>query len=366
MTIYYLTILVLSGLGFIFTEKKKGVKNSIFYLTIVFLILTALASFRYAIGFDYFSYRDIYVNMSIWTFGDIFHYCWYEPLFFIACKLFSSIGCSFQFFLFVINIFLFFIAVKFIYRYSKLPWMSVYLYITLQFLAYNMNLIRQSIAVAFFLLAYPYLKNRKLLPFSILFLIGGLFHNSLLFLFPFYFLLPKKLTKKFLAVLFVLILLGYFLFDPVFSLLLPFLPEKYVLYQTKVFWNSNSFKYIVPSATYCILIYLFRNRIDEPNKRTIYLNSALYTFLISLFITKHFILERFSIYPFVLSLIAIPEIITSYQNKDNSKGNILIYHRVLFLFLLFGGLYFLFSVNEGFHNVYPYVSLLDKSGSSPN
>ncbi len=366
MIIYYLTILVLSGLGFLFTEKKKGVKNTIFYLTIVFFIFTALSSFRYAIGFDYFSYRDIYVNMSVWTFGDIFHYCWYEPLFFIVCKLFSSIGCSFQIFLLVINTFLFFIAVKFIYRYSKLPWMSVYLYITLQFLAYNMNLIRQSIAVAFFLLAYPYLKNRKLLPFSILFLIGGLFHNSLLFLFPFYFLLPKKTTKKLLGILLVLVLLGYFLFDPVFSLLLPFLPEKYVLYQTKVFWNSNSFKYIVPSATYCILMYLFRNRIDDPKKKTIYLNSALYTFLISLFITKHFILERFSIYPFALSLIAIPEIIVSYQGKDHSKRNILTYHRVVFLFLLFGGLYFLFSVNEGFHNVYPYVSLLDKSSSSPN
>lgn len=366
MTIYYLMIGTLAGLGYFFTEKKKGIKNTAFYLTIVFFILTALASFRYAIGFDYFSYQSIYEMMSEWTFGAILHFYWYEPLFYLLCKLFSVLGFSFSMFLFAINVFLFLIAIQFIYRYSKLPWISVYLYITLQFLAYNMNLIRQSIAVAFFLLAYPYLKNRKLFLFSVFTFIGGLFHNSLLFLFPFYFLLPKKNTKKFLGFLGIVMILGYLLFDPIFSLLLPFLPEKYTIYQEGFFWNSNSFEYILPSALYSILIYLFRNRIKDPNERTIYLNSTLYTFFINLFITKHFILERFSIYPFTLSLIAIPEIIASYRKEKDSRKQFFTYRRVLLLFLLFGGVYFFFAVSKGYHHVYPYVSLLDKSYSAPN
>lgn len=360
MTIYYFFILLLMGLGYVLTEKKKEKKMTIVYLMVAFLVFTFLASFRYAIGFDYFSYRNIYEMIAGWTFGDILSYFWYEPFFFILCKLFSLCHCSFTMLLFGINLFLFFIAMWFIYQESKSPWVSVYLYITLQFLAYNMNLVRQSIAIAFFLLAYPYLKNRKIVPYSILICLGGLFHNSLLFLYPFYYLLPKRNSRKFLAGIIVLVLLVYFLCDPMIQLILPLLPEKYTEYQNSYFWRGNSFEYVIPSLVYGGLIYCFRNRIVDSVQRAIYLNSALYNFLISLFITKHFILERFSIYPFALSLIIIPEIIDSYR-KERS-----IYRYVQILFLIFGGAYFFFAVVKGFHHVYPYVSLLKRSYSMPN
>lgn len=370
MAVYYFTISALAGLGYVLTEKKKEARTTVFYLASAFLLLTFVTSFRYAIGFDYFSYRNIYEIMSRWTFGDILRVYWYEPFFFLTCKLFCLAGCSYPVFLLGINIFLIFTAMQFIYRYSKIPWVSVYLYITLQFLAYNMNLIRQSIAAAFFLLAYPYLKNRKIVPFTMLMSAGGLFHNSLLFVWPLYFLLAKKYPRKFLAGLIILAVLGYVFFDPLFYLLQPVIPHKYAVYQESYFWNSNAFEYVLPSAVYGILVYLFRNRIAEPMRRRIYLSSALYNFLISLFVTKHFILERFAIYPFVFSLIAIPEIIDSFHNgilnEKEGNGNKRSYYLVLLLFLLFGAAYFLFAAVKGFHHVYPYVSLLDKSYSVPD
>ena len=367
MAIYYFMIMVLTGLGYVLTEGKKQKKSAILYLAVVFFCLTLFASFRYAIGFDYFSYRSIYETISERTFGDILHSYWYEPLFFVVCKVFSLLGCSFPVFLLWINCFLFFVAMRFICRYSKLPWVSVYLFITLQFLAYDMNLIRQSISVSFFLLAHPYLKNRKIVPFTILILIGGLFHNSLLFIWLFYFLLPGINLRKFIIIPIGITVLGYFLFDPLFRLFQPLLPERYAGYFGSYFWNSNSFVYVMPSVLYGLLIYLFRNRISEPAERSIYLNSALYNFLISLFITKHYILERFSIYPFALSLIAIPEIISSYRVEKDCKGKYNFgYPHVLLLFLLFGGAYFFFAVAKGYHNVYPYVSLLNRSYSVPH
>lgn len=94
--------------------------------------------------------------------------------------------------------------------------------------------------------------------------------------------------------------------------------------------------------------------------------SAFYHFLISLFITKHFILERFAIYPFVVSLAAIADITSCYQkNAGSDSRQARAFHFVRLQFLVFGAAYFLFAAARGFHNVYPYISLLSKSSAVP-
>lgn len=366
MAIYYFTICLTAGLGYALTEHKKSRQIAAIYPAVSLLLLVFVTSCRYAIGFDYFSYRNMYEMVNGWSFGDILRIYSGEPLFFLTCKLIGMTGCPYQAFLLIVNVFLLTVAVHFVCRYSKIPWLSIYLYITLQFLAYNMNLIRQSIATAFFLLAWPCLKNRKILPYTMLILIGGMFHNSLLFLYPLYFLLPLKQSKKSLLFLAALTAIAYIFFDPLFELLGPLLPTKYANYQGGFFWQANGFCYVLFPTLYCLLIFVFRSRIGDSMLRSVCLNSAVYHFIISLFITKHFILERFAIYPFVFSLIGIPEIISSYQKKRPGSKPVLTYHRVLFLFLIFGGAYFIFAASCGFHHVYPYVGLWDKSMSSPN
>lgn len=363
MTIYYFTISVIAGLGFILTDKKKEKKKTVIYIILSFLILVFTASFRYAIGFDYFSYKNIYETISGLEFNDILNYYWKEPLFFILCKLFCILGCPYHLFLVFLNIFLISAVLWFVFNYSKIPWTSIYFYITLQFLAYNMNLLRQSVALTFFLFAYPFLKDKKIVPYTILIITGGMFHNTLLLLLPFYFLLTKKNTKKYTLLVILLSVLIYYFFDPFFSLIMPMLPEKYADYFDGYFWKPSTYVYVIPSALYCILIYLFRKRIRGDIQRSLYINSAIYNFIINLFITKHFILERFSVYPFAISLIAIPEIIYSYRRKGKKQTTS--YYCVLILFILYGIAYFLFATYKGFHNVYPYISLLDKSHSSP-
>lgn len=377
MAIYYLTIILPAGLGCALSKGTKGEggrQNAAFCLALSSLLLVFVASCRYAIGFDYFSYRDIYALASQSSFGEILRLHWGEPLFFLSCKIIGMTGCPYQGFLLIVNIFLLAVAMHFIYRHSKMPWLSVYLYVTLQFFACNMNLLRQSIATAFFLLAYPSLRERRPFPFAILLLTGGMFHNSLLFLFPLYFLLPRKHSQKSLLLFFALTAAAYVFFEPLFQALQPLLPAKYVKYQYSYFWQANNLFYVLFPALYCLLICLFRRRIRDDALRIISVNSAICQLVISLFITKHFILERFAIYPFVFSLIAIPEIIYSYSNDTLSHSDekrygekpVLTYRRVLVLFLLYSGAYFLFAAFCGFHHVYPYVGLWDKSISSPS
>lgn len=366
MAIYYITIAALTGLGYYLTEKNKKQSQTLLYLAVVWISLVFLCSFRYAIGFDYFSYRNIYEMTDSMPFSDILKTFWYEPLFFVVCKCFNVCGMPFQLLITGVSLFLLFSTVWFIAHYSKAPWMSVYLYITLQFLAYHMNLMRQSLALCFFLFSYPFLKSRRLLPYSACIFLGGLFHNSLWFVFPLYFLLLVKLSQKTALCLMAMALAGYLFFEPLFCLVRPLLPEKYAIYEQTYFWNSSTWEYILPSAAYCLLIYRYRNRIEDDTDRSIYLNSALYQCLISIFITKHFILERFAVYPFAFSLIAIPDILSCDRQNVPNVGHIQHTNRqTTILFLLFGGAYFLFASAKGFHHVYPYVSLLEKSRSVP-
>ena len=83
MAVYYITICSLAGAGFLF--KKKETKAVPVYLLLAFVVLTLLASMRYAIGFDYFAYRNIYTMISQWTFHDILVNYQYEPLYFVLC-----------------------------------------------------------------------------------------------------------------------------------------------------------------------------------------------------------------------------------------------------------------------------------------
>lgn len=354
----------------IYIGKKNTKQSMILYLCFSAMVLTLLAAFRYAIGFDYFSYRYIYENMECVSFDEIFLIYKREFMFYIFCKILSSIHVPYIGFLFIVSLFMHSTAMWTIYRYSKIPWLSVYLYITLQFFAHNMNLIRQSIALSFFLLAYPFLKERKLAPFLLIMICGALFHNSILFMIPLYFLLPVKANVKSLGILFTLAVLMYWLYDPFFFLVKPLLINGYANYAGTEFWRPSTMDYVIfPALSFCLL-FLFRKRHAAlSSEASIYLNSAFYTFIFTLFITKHFILERFSVYPHVLLILGIPDVIACFHNKEEA-AKMPFWKReacyVLVSFLILGGMTFLFAAYKGIHHVYPYISLLDKAQSSPN
>ena len=123
-----------------FLEKNRKQLQNLFLMTAA-LIFIFVATFRYGIGYDYFNYENLYeqlgplsiqqlvtdhvgrefIGYSIFT-----HLCW-------------ELGLSYRMLLFVVNIILTAIVFWFLKRYSPLPWLGAYLYLTLQFFAHSMN-----------------------------------------------------------------------------------------------------------------------------------------------------------------------------------------------------------------------------------
>lgn len=80
-------------------------------------------------------------------------------------------------------------------RYSASVVLSFIALIAFMGLSIEFNLYRNSKALLFFLLSIPYLKERKILPYMLLNILGSFFHISSLLYVPMYFILTKHFPK---------------------------------------------------------------------------------------------------------------------------------------------------------------------------
>ncbi|MGQ9843958.1 MAG: EpsG family protein, partial [Spirochaetota bacterium] len=120
-----------------------------------------------------------------------------EPMYFIivsAAKPFGDFAPRLVFIIYaMISITVLFVAIK---RIAKYPYMSIFLYICLFYLLFNMTQMRASIAASLYLYSLDDIQNKKFSKFAIKILIAVLFHYSAMILFPFYCITPKDNLKQ--------------------------------------------------------------------------------------------------------------------------------------------------------------------------
>lgn len=354
MMIYYLLIISLLILGYYLCEFKKSDKNILIFLGISSILLIAISTLRYSIGFDYFSYDSLFKKISMLNFKEITTQ--YKNLFLIYAymnKLVSLMGGNYISFLLIVNTIITTIIMWFIYNYSKMAWISIFIYITFQFFAHSMNLFRQSIAATLFLIAYPLILKRKFILYTILILFISSIHMSALILIPLYFLINIRFNYKSMIMITFIAFLIYIFDEQIFNIIINHIHPNFARYKDLFYWQGNSVKYIILPSLYFLCTLLFKAKLNQ-NQSNILINTSFYTFIIYIYITKHFIIERFSIYVFLFSIILIPEIINSFESNKVYKN------LAIAITLIIGINYFMFAVNEGFHHVYPYISIFQK------
>ena len=346
---YYL--LIGSSLaGWPLLERRPNYKRG-FLLTAGFTCWL-LASLRYVIGFDYRFYESIFQMIADTGFSGFTELNWAEPGYLLLNLAVACLGGDYRTFLFVFH-FLFTLSV-FIWmgRYSSSPWMSVFLFLTLQYFALSMNFLRQALAAAVILWIYPFIKKRRILPCLGLVLLAMCFHRTALVMLPLCFLLTLRPSKYHYGLAALAAGGLYFFMDPLVQVAVKLLPQ-YQHYLTEKYWQGNSFIYLrLPLGSFFFALPLLRQAIQKPSVSPFLANSMFYATLLQVFITKHFILERFSIYAAFFSLLALPEAVNISEGRTAKLRTAL---------LAAGGIiYFLFAANNGFHGVYPYRGVWDR------
>ena len=186
-------------------DVRKSKKNSNFFYVFADIVLILLAGLRFRVGGDSLEYENVFYNLP--DFEYIFNVglsgLEYQPLWYVfnaIIKYFSNFFVSFQLIHAIIVNTSFFIIIS---KYCKHRFTAVTLYYILIFPYFNMEILRESLAVIIFLFAYKYLYNKKYIRYYLLVFLSYLFHASAIFLFilPFlvYFLENKiSLSKLFI------------------------------------------------------------------------------------------------------------------------------------------------------------------------
>ena len=200
----YITNFALSLFFSIFAfNKRKTMKNKctkIMFSILSALPLFAVAAFRYGVGNDYFSYADYFNNSS--------HIQYMEYGFDLLIRIIRNFTTNYVALFVVCSVIFFYFIFKAIYEQSINPTLSIFLFICAPYYFEFFSGMRQMMAVAIFLYSIKYIKQRKLLHYIILNLIGASLHSSSLIFIPIYWLYNIKITPKMFFTLFLATLIS--------------------------------------------------------------------------------------------------------------------------------------------------------------
>lgn len=199
--IYYLLISIL----FIFSlfqqiNLKKNQLKLLKYFSVTLLII--IGGLRFEVGADWFAYENLFSKTS--NLGHVFNSR--EELLFMLIMFFSkNIIDSYSLFIFILFSIAFFLKVKTLNYYSKDFFLSLLIYVSAIFLIYDVNGIRQGLAISLVLLSIPYILNKNVYKYLFIVLMATICHTSAIIFLPFYWIANIRFKKKFILQILVLV-----------------------------------------------------------------------------------------------------------------------------------------------------------------
>jgi hypothetical protein len=361
--IYYVSILLLSLFSFANQLNNKNKYLKIFGV-LCFCYLVVLGGLRYQVGTDWNTYHRLFTESSNWK--DVY-LTKQEILFSIFMYCVKLLINSYSFFIFATFLFAFSVKYYVIQYYSPDIFLSCIIYFFTVFMIYDVNGLRQGIAIGFILLSISSILKEKPFHYLITVTVAVLFHYSAFIFYPFYFLARVQIKNKTLMWSFVVLAL--------FAIPLRSLIENSAIVQNIMlteslmhyadyFGNvafdprptSSIFNIALLQRLFTLIAFLFyykQIQIDE--KMKLLLRNG-YFISIVIFIVFSFssqISARLSFHYKALEIIMIPLIVSS-PIKVNQRLLLLL---VFISFSIFG-IYRLLSLPDG--HLLPYDNLLVK------
>lgn len=205
MYLFFINLAVILGLAIAFPEEANGLEKGgrrSRYLLFALGYLTLLAILRSpAVGTDTARYCRIFEKVGKQK--SALYYMLHsstEKGFLVYCLLLYRICPGEQFFLMVTGLFLMGTMYWFFGKYSRIPWLSVFLFFTLMLFDFFLSGMRQAMAICILLYAYDRMLERKPVAFCVLVVTAALFHTSAIVFLAAYPISMLRSTKKFMLI----------------------------------------------------------------------------------------------------------------------------------------------------------------------
>ncbi len=385
MNVYFINLILILALAWPLCIYKPAKWKTILYLCITFGWMWFISTFRFEIGYDYNTYLLRFAAVQdIHSLDGLLH-SFFEPGFMALMKLISLVSMDPLVFYGVIATIVLLPMMWFIYRHCQNVWFSTWIFVTLTFFYCSLNFVRQSIACSIIVLGYDWLRRKKAVPFLLLVLVAACFHKTALIMIPVYFLCHIRINKKLAIFYGTATVLIFMLSNQILDIVTTYV---FTSYRNSFYLTTGlQLAYlVVPCALFIFLVCLYKGWQQSDPDASMLFNLMLFSCIIWLFITKHFILERFSMYLYIFSLVAIPSMLASLkpsaemlEKRDRLQSTVkanksglhelkqlaydirqkeIMYWGALGFFLLLTFLYDQLGTNLNFHGVYPYDSVL--------
>lgn len=180
--IYYL--LVTTGFSIYLLERFTTSigKYKQYLLAYWVLSIILIGGLRYNVGTDFTNYRDIIV-----------HDLPIEPAFKILANIIGQFSTDYALFVLVFYVISFYLKYICFHKLSGVISLSIMMYLSFYFIAYDVNAMREGMAFAFTGLAGYHAYKKNIVFYLLCCLLAFLFHYTAIIFFPFYFLIRIRL-----------------------------------------------------------------------------------------------------------------------------------------------------------------------------
>lgn len=315
MTVYRVLFLVIFLAAVPLCFYRPNRKKSIVYVSVVFLYMFFMTAFRYGIGNDYDNYRNILYSviegdMSV---SAIMRDLSMEPGYALLLKAVAMAAPAHAEY-FTLNVICALLtlvpAAVIIVKYSKMPWLSCWLYVAITFLYNDMNFTRQSIAAAIVFAGFGFFEKRKHIGVLLVILIAACFHTSVLVLIPVYLLSLIKPCPLSMGIIGALAVAAFIFSEKLLRFAVGTFLPRYEHYLDSIFLTYGlSAKFLIVPAVLALVICTayYLGWKNTGARAEVLTNFIFVNFFIWLFIVKHFIIERFTLPIYIFTLISLPD-----------------------------------------------------------
>ncbi|WP_313016295.1 EpsG family protein [Acetoanaerobium noterae] len=307
-------------LGFIKLILPTNTKNKRFFVFVASIILFLISALRsITFGTDTIGYVNKYISLSYTSLYEllmnVITRTGKDPFFYLFAKVINLTGANYQIWLAILaGIFCYSVS-KLVSKYSVEPYISFIALISLGYFYFSLTGLRQTMALSMIILSYRYLRERELVPFIMMILIGTLFHTSaIIFLIAYPSANIKVGLKQILGILIALII-AFFFKESIYSVLdLLNMSDRYAYYIEHGTSLTIS-GFIIQLAIYLFCL-LFKKNILSYDQNNMSLYNLLFLGLVfqafAIVIAEFF---RVSMYFSIFGIVLIPQVIATIKDK---------------------------------------------------
>lgn len=317
MLVYNLLLLLIVLLGILLCEWKQCKRSDLLFLVSVSVAMIVISSLRApTVGIDYSMYANYYkqVHDGGWAFliSSANGYR-IEPGFSLLNFIVSLFTPDVRVFMAVVSVLVTVLTAVLAYKYTPIPWMTMYVYASFGFFENTLSFIRQSIAIAIFLFAVPYLMKRKFLPYLLIVILAAMFHKSILVMVVAYFVAFIPVNWKTLTAYAVgtgvIMATSWQIFSFITKYIFTYYATQEGLYYVAIGrdWNTA----VVPVLTAAVAVILMKPLLRRNPANLALINFSIFSAILFIMTCQRFLFQRIGTMFFTTAILLIPEILKS-------------------------------------------------------